>query len=520
MADKNFNMNRRQFGLMAASAASLSLLGGVHALAEGAVDPNGTIQAAIAYGLSGTFDPLNASGAVTLAANWHLFEALVDLDPVTREPYAALAAELPSSDDGINYTIKLRDGAVFHDGSAVTAEDVVYSFERVLDPSSKSLFRSFVSFIDSVEAVAADTVLIKTKFPFSLFNSRLGSVKIVPKAIVEADPEGFGKNPIGSGPYKLVSAVPEVAVEFDRNEAYTGSRSAKSAKMVWNLISDPTARVNALNAGTVAAIEDVPYIDVDAVGALHTLEQAQSFGLLFVMFDCAKPPFNDVRVRQAFMYALNMEKVVGTGMLGNATAASSFLQEPHPNYNRASTVYDRDLEKAKALLAEAGDATPKITLMSTDHGWVKDVAPIILESIQEAGFDATLDIGQSGGQYGKVDAGEMQVMIAPGDPSVFGNDPDILMQWFYGDNIWPTKRYRWGDTPEYAELTKILTEALQLTGEAQQAKWNEAFDILAENVPLYPLLHRKLATAWDADQLDSFAPVPTTGLSFLDVGVK
>ena len=100
MADKNFNMNRRQFGLMAASAASLSLLGGVHALAEGAVDPNGTIQAAIAYGLSGTFDPLNASGAVTLAANWHLFEALVDLDPVTREPYAALAAELPSSDMG------------------------------------------------------------------------------------------------------------------------------------------------------------------------------------------------------------------------------------------------------------------------------------------------------------------------------------------------------------------------------------------------------------------------------------
>lgn len=518
-----FSISRRALCLAASAFASMCLLGGVGAMAQdstAAINPDATIQAAIAYGLSGTFDPLNASGAVTLAANWHIFEGLVDLDPVTREPYAALAAEMPVSEDGLTYTIKLRDGAVFHNGAPVTAEDVVFSFERVLDPESKSLFRSFVSFIDSVEAVSDDTVKITTKYPFSLFNERLGNVKIVPKAVVEADPDAFGKLPIGSGPYKLISAVPEASLVFERNEGYTGPRPALAQDMVWNLISDPTARVNALMSGTVMAIEDVPYIDADAVASVSTLEKAQSFGLLFAMFNTDIEPFDDVRVRQAFLYALDMDKIIGTGMLGNASAATSFVPETHPDYHEASTVYSYDPEKAMELLAAAGTPDLDITLMSTDHGWVKDVAPLVKDSLDAVGFNTTLDIGQSGGQYGKVDSGEMQVMIAPGDPSVFGNDADILMQWWFGDNIWPTTRYRWADTPEYAELTGILNEALRLSGDEQQAKWSEAFDLISEEVPLYPLFHRMLPTAWDATQLEGFAPVPTTGLSFLGVGVK
>lgn len=177
-------ISRRAFCTAIGAVASLSLLGIGGPLAQDAaddVDLDGTIQAGIAYGLSGTFDPLSASGAVTLAVNWHTMEGLVDLDPVTREPYAALAAAMPTSADGIEYTIKLRDGAVFHDGTPVTADDVVFSIERVLAPESKSLFRSFVSFIDAVEPVDETTVKITTKFPFSLFNERIGAIKIVPR---------------------------------------------------------------------------------------------------------------------------------------------------------------------------------------------------------------------------------------------------------------------------------------------------------------------------------------------------
>lgn len=515
-------ISRRALLLAAGVFTSLSMLG-ASAMAQPVldnIDLDATIQAGIAYGLSGTFDPMSASGAVTVAANWHTMEGLVDLDPVTREPYASLAAEMPTSADGIEYVIKLREGAVFHDGTPVTADDVVFSSQRVLDPASNSLFRSFVSFIDKVEAVDETTVKFTTKYPFSLFNERIGSIKIVPRAAVEADPTGFGNLPIGTGPYRLVSAVPEAQIVFERNDAYTGPRPALAKELVWNLIADPTARVNALSSGTVMAIEDVPYIDIDQVSAVATVEKAQSFGLLFAMFNTSAPPFDDVRVRQAFLYSLDMDKIIGTGMLENAAAAKSFLPETHPNYHEASTVYSYDPEKARALLAEAGVPELDITLLSTDHGWVKDVAPIVKESLDAAGFNVTLDIGQSGGQYVKVDANEMQVMIAPGDPSVFGNDADLLMQWWFGDNIWPTDRYRWADSEEYAQLTGILNEALELSGDEQQAKWNEALDLISEQVPLYPLLHRQLPTAWNEDELENFRPVPTTGLSFLDVGVK
>lgn len=521
MNTEKMALSRRSLLLGTGAVGSLLILKSTAALAQsGDVDLDGTITAGIAYGLSGTFDPLNASGAVTLAANWHLFEGLVDLDPVTREPYAALAAEMPTSEDGRTYTIALREGATFHNGSPVTADDVVFSFSRVLDPDSKSLFRSFVSFIDTIEAVDETTVKITTGFPFSLFNERLGSVKIVPRAVVEADGDAFGSLPTGSGPFKLISAVPEADVVFERHEGYNGPRPALAANMVWNLIGDPTARVNAISSGTVMAIEDVPYIDAGQVAAVANVEKAQSFGLLFAMFDTSSAPFNDVRVRQAFLYAIDMDKIIGTGMLDNAAAATSFLPENHPNYHQASTVYSHNPDRARELLAEAGVPSLDITLMITDHSWVRDLAPIFKEALDAAGFNITLDVGQSGGHYSKVDAGEMQVMIAPGDPSVFGNDPDILMQWWFGDNVWPTSRYRWSESEGFAQLTDLLNQALRQTGDEQQATWNAAFNLISDEVPLYPLFHRQVSTAWDDTQLDGFAAVPTTGMSFLDVGVS
>lgn len=487
--------------------------------AAGQIDENAIIEAGISYSLGGSFDPAFASGAVTQAANWHTMEGLTELDPVTRDVYPGLAGALPTMVDETTYDVDLRDGAVWHDGSAVTSDDVVFSFERVMDPETGSLFASFVDFIDTVEAVDEDTVRITTEYPFSLINERLATVKIVPKAIVEADAEAFGALPTGSGPYKITSAVAEDKLTFERFDEYTGTRPAKAAGMNWNLLSDSAARVTAMSSGTIHAMEDVPYIDVPSLENQVKVESAQSFGLLFAMFNTDKAPFDDVRVRQAFLYALDMKTIIDTGLLGNAEAATSFLPRTHPNYHEASTVYAHDPEKAKALLKEAGIDSLDVTVLLTDTGWVKEVAPLIKESLDAVGINTTLDIGQSAGQYTKVDAGELEVMIAPGDPSVFGNDPDLLMRWWYGDNVWPDSRFRWNDTTEYADLIAIMDEAVQLTDDAQQAKWNEAFDLISEQVPLYPLFHRQLPTAWDDTKLIGFQPVSMTGLSFLDVGV-
>ena len=489
--------------------------------AAGDIDPDAVIEAGISYSLSGGFDPMTTSGAVTVAANWHTLEGVTELDPVTREVHAALGADLPEQIDATTWQVTLRDGAVFHDGTPVTADDVVFSFERVMDPANNSFYKDFINFIESVEAVDETTVKFNLAYEFSLVPERLSVVKVVPQALVESDYEGFNALPVGTGPYQLVSATPDDSIVFERFDDYTGPRPAQAAGMNWQLLSDSAARVTAMSSGTVHAIEDVPYIDLPVLEGADgvDVESVQSFGLLFLMFNTDAEPFDDPRVRQAFHYAIDTESIIETGLLGNASPATSFLPETHPNYNEAANVYDYDPELAQELLAEAGVDSLDITLLTTDTGWVADLAPLIKEDLDAVGISTTLDIGQSGGQYTKVDSGDYEVMVAPGDPSVFGNDPDILMRWWYGDNVWTQTRTAWADTEEYAQLTELMDAAVQTSGDEQQDYWNQAIDLMSEQVPLYPLFHRQLPTAWSSDQLVNFAPVPLTGLSFLDVRV-
>jgi peptide/nickel transport system substrate-binding protein len=520
-------MDRRGFlrfaGAMSAAAAvtaSLAACSGPASTGGAAPAAAGdTIEAGISYALSTGFDPMTSSGATPVAANMHVFEALFDLDPVTREPYAALAAgELQEVDD-TTYRIALREGATFHDGSAVTADDVVFSFQRVMDPANASLMVQFVPFVEKVTATDPENVEIKLKHAFPLLKERLAVVKIVPKAIVEKDKTAFDARPVGSGPYRLVEATKEDKIVFERWDKYNGTRPAKAKSMVWRLLSDASARVTALESGRVAVIEDVPYIDVQKVAQKSKMEAAQSFGLLFLMFNCAAKPFDDKRVRQALHYAIDTDKVIGTAMLGNAAAATGYVQSTHPAYAEASTVYGYDPDKARALLKEAGVSGLNVTMVTTDAGWVKDAVPVIKENWDAVGVTTTLDIGQSGGQYtNKIDPGAFQVLVAPGDPSVFGNDMDLLLRWFF-DGIWPEKRFRWSGTDEAKKVLELLDEAVRTDDAAEQRKlWAQAVDLIAEEAPLYPILHRKLPTAWNEKRLTGFRPIPTTGLSFLDVG--
>src|SRR5690606_17392351 len=206
---------------------------------------------------------------------------------------------------------------------------------------------------------------------------------------------------------------PDDKIVFERFDDYTGPRPALAAGMNWNLLSDAAARVTALSSGTIQAMEDVPYIDVDGLAATADVESVQSFGLLFAMFNTKAAPFDDVRVRQALFYALDMDKIIETGMLGNAEAATSFLPKDHPDYQEASTVYTYDVDKAQSLLEEAGVSDLSIDLLMTDTGWVKEVAPLIKESLDAAGIKVNLEILQSAAMYERVDSGDYTVAIAP-----------------------------------------------------------------------------------------------------------
>lgn len=508
------------FSATVAACSSPGTATGGSAAATGAATH---LEAGISYALSTGFDPMTSSGATPFAANMHIFEGLVDLHPATREPYLALAAADPKQLSDTSWEVKLRSGAKFHNGDPVTVEDVVYSFDRVTDTKNASLFAQFVPFIKSVKAKGEDTVVFTLNYAFPLFATRISVVKIVPKKVASADQAAFDAAPVGSGPYKLVSATKDDKIVFEKFADYNGAYAAKADTMTWYLLSDAAARVTAAESGRVAAIEDVPYLDVDRLKSKMNVESVQSFGLLFLMFNCESGPFADKRVRQAFHYATDTQTIIDRALLGNAKPATSYVQETHPQYVKAANVYGYDAAKAEALLKEAGVTNLEIELLTTDTSWVKDIAPLLLESWNKLpGVKVTMQNLQSGALYTeRVDTGKFTIVAAPGDPSVFGNDLDLLLSWFYRGDVWPTNRFRWSKAAEYKALQGMLDAAVKSKDEAGAVKaWTEAINLLSDQVPLYPVLHRQLPTAWDEKKLEGFKPLPTTGISFVGVAPK
>jgi len=498
---------------LAASVAACGKKGGK------AANKDGVITAGISYELgTNGYDPATTSSALTIAANWHTMEGLTDIHPATREVYAALAAEMPKKIDDTTYEVTLRKDAKFSNGSAVTAEDVVYSFERILVKSLPP-YSNFLPFIDKVEAKDASTVTFKLKHAFVLLPERLSVVKIVPKAVVEADPKKFTYNPVGSGPYKMTdNGAAKQVIVFERNDHYNGPYPALVKTMKWNIMPDDTTRTNAMTSGSVQAIDAVPAANLPTFKEPIKVSALQGFSLLFAMFN--NTSFSNVKARQAVLYALDYDKICKDAMAGLATPATCFVQEGHPAYRKAKTVYSKDLDKAKALLAEAGITS--IRMLCSDHGWFSGVRPVIRENLEALGVTVSYDEKKSSDLYTFIEsedgANAWDVVIAPGDPSVFGEDGDLLMRWWYDTPTWIENRMHWKGSEGQKAIYALLEEGAKLEGDQQIAKWQETFDKISEEVPLYPIFHRKSPIAYNSSTLKDFQPIKLTALSFVGTG--
>lgn len=512
----DLTVSRRSFLAASAGVAGAALLaskGGLSSTTPALADEaGGTLTATCAY-QSTNYSPIGCSSALILGATWHVFEGLYEIDLTDYSTYAALAAGDPEKVSDTEYTVTLREGAKFSDGTDVTSADVVNAFELNM---ADGTYGAFLDFIDSVTATDDTTVTFTLKYAFeSLLKSRLAVVKIFPASIT---PEDLAVTPIGSGPwaYTEINGEDGGHIDFEINPNYNGSKPA-SGPMHWDVQLDGTARSTALMEGTAMVMENVPDANAEGLeGYGATVEYVPGFSLPFLMFNTKKAPFDDARVRQAFFYAIDVEKLISNVMNGHAHAVKSFLPESHANYHEASTVYTYDPEKAKSLLAEAGQENLSITLL-TNNNWVSDLSAQIKNDLDAVGINTTLQVEAI--QWASLAASDeilpYDVMLTPGDPTCFGNDPDLLMTWWYGDNVWTQGRSCWNTTEEWATLQDLLQQAREATGDDQQQIWNQCFDLLSEQVPLYPLFHRDLATGYRPELIDGFKPISTTGLVFL-----
>ena len=511
--------------LTAAAAMILTACGGGSSTttstdggSKGSDGPKGTITAGVAYETT-DYGPITTS-ALGMGANWQVLEGLYRFNMADYSVSPALAAGDPEKISDTEYEVKLRDGAKFSDGTPVTAADFVASYERAT--SEKSIYRQFFTFVDSVEAKDDNTITIKLKHPFSNLKERFVNVRVVPASM---DEDSLKAKPIGTGPYKYenITATEITAVP---NENYTGNEPAKVATLKWQSLKDDSARLAAAIGGTIDVMEVVPASAQDQLkGAGWNVESKPGYGNPFLMFNTQKAPFDKPEVRRAFVKAVDKQKLISSALEGQAVEATSFLPEANPAYKKPATDLSYDKDAATKLLSDAGVTDLEINLVTTDHPWILALVPQIKSDFEALGVKVNHTQMASSDMYANVtdvDDPSYDIVLAPGDPSVFGTDPGIIISWWNGDNVWTKRRDGWqiSDPESFNQLQTLISEAGELDGDAAKDKWGEAQDLLAEKTVIFPLVFRNMITGSNPAKVEGFQAISSTGLQLLGVSAK
>ena len=377
-----------------------------------------------------TIDPALNSAVDGANMILHAFEGLLKFDR-DNNIVSGLAESYDVSDDGLIWTFHLRDGLKWSDGSALTANDFVYSWKRIADPATAApygydLMNQIKGFdeasegnLDALAVSAPDdkTFVVELSSPCVYFDKICAFAVMVPvqQATIEANGDSWWTNPknyITDGPYYMTDFTDGAQIVFEKNPNYWDAANITFDKIVWHLIEDSNAAYSAYQNGDIDMIKDVPTEEIPSLSSSEEFNIEPIMGTYYVTFNCNKEPFNDAKVREALSLAIDRKYVAGTIMQGTYSPATNFVGPGVSDEKDGSSFedvtkekygdhfdvdnYDADLEKAKSLLAEAGypdgQGFPSFKYLTNDTAYHKAVAEYLQSAWGELGLDMTIDI--------------------------------------------------------------------------------------------------------------------------------
>ena len=341
---------------------------------------------------------------------WHVFDALTHVDENARL-IPGLATSWRALDP-TTWEFRLRRGVRFHDGSELTAQDVVFSIERT-QRVPNGQFQTFTRRIVAKEIPDPHTLRLKTAVPYAMVPYDLNSVFIVSrKAAAGARPEDFdsGKAMVGTGPFRFLRFARGDRVELARNDKYWGGAPAWD-KVIFRIVPTDPARLAGLLSGDLDLIEQIPTADLERLrrdGSLNTAQKV-SWRTIFFHLDqrerapgiadkSGRPlpsnPFRDLRVRRALSMAINRRAIAERLMDGAALPASNLVSPPVFGYAPDLKPQAYDPEGARRLLAEAGYPEGfAMTLSAPNNRYVNDeqIAQAVAQMLARAGVRARVE---------------------------------------------------------------------------------------------------------------------------------
>ena len=456
--------------------------------------------------------------------NWSmiksLFDGLMDYDPGTTDLRPGLAESYTISDDGMVFTFKMRNGVQFHNGREMTAEDVVYSFNRVTNPTTQSPGAGFFWSIKGYDAMASgeadalegvtvegpSTVRIELSRPDATFLHvmALNFASVVPREAVEAAGDDFGKNPVGTGAFSLAEWTIGQRLVFAKNETYWRNGIPYLDQITFEVGQEPIVALLRLQNGEV----DVPGDGIppakfqEVMGDPAQAERVVEGGQLhtgYITLNTQMPPFDNADVRRAVNMAINKDRIIQI-INGRAIAATQPLPPTMPGYTEGYEGYAFDPEAAKAMLAKAGFAEgfeTELYVMNTDPN------PRIAQAIQQdlAGIGITAGI-KSLAQASVIAAGgeaDQAPMIWSGGMAWIADFPDAAN--FYGPILgcsgaiqggWNWSWYCNEALDEKSASADAIVDPAR-AGERLEM-WSEIYMTIMEDAPWVPVFNEQRYT--------------------------
>ena len=452
--------------------------------------------------------------------NWSmiksLFDGMMDYVPGTTTLRPGLAESYALSEDGLTYTFRLRPGVKFHNGREMTADDVKYSLDRVTNPATQSpgagFFGSIAGYdaagdagLSGVKVIDPLTVEITLSRPDATFLHvmALNFASVVPKEAVEAAGDDFGKQPVGTGAYKLAEWTLGQRLVFEKNADYWRAGVPYLDSVVFEVGQEPVVALLRLQNGEVDVPGDgIPPAKFQEVMADPAqAERVVVGGQLhtgYITLNVTTPPFDKVEVRKAVNMAINKDRIVQI-INGRAVPATQPLPPSMPGYTAGYAGYAYDVEGAKALLAEAGVADgfeTDLYVMNTDPN--PRIAQAIQQDLAAIGIKANI---QSLAQANVIEAGGAGTapMIWSGGMAWIADFPEPSN--FYGPILGCAGAveggWNWSKFCD-AALDAKATEADSMADPAKvadrMALWSDVYMGVMEQAPWVPVFNEERYT--------------------------
>jgi peptide/nickel transport system substrate-binding protein len=496
-------------------------------LASGAGEP--VMGGTLIWGRGGdsvTLDLAQATDGESIKAGIQVFENLVIFGRDSMDVEPQLAESWTVSDDGLTWTFKLRKGVKFHDGTPFDAQAVYDSFARIIDKDhpfygyGKWKYLSLsLGQVSEIRIIDDYTVALVTKKPYAplLNNLALWLCPIVSPAAMAKYKDQIGLNPVGTGPFKFVKWVKDDQIILERNDEYWGEK-AKVDKIVLKSIPEPSARLMALQSGTVDIADD---LDPDSINLVKkdtnlAVIERPSVNVGYLALNTEKPALKDVRVRRAISHAIDKDTLIKTIFQGLAVPAKNPFAPSIWGYNDAIEPYDYNPTKAKALLEEAGfDKNMELELwaMPVSRAYMPEpvkTAELIQAYLAAVGLKAKIVRHDWGTYLSKTANGEHDMCMLGW---LGGNaDPDNFLYGLLSADTAKTPGAANVALWKNEEFTELCLKAQKTFDKAERTKlYLRAQEIFHQDAPWVPLAHSTIVRCYNKRLHD--VPLRPNGLN-------